>query len=126
MPGRTTGKLAIDALEQAVGREDPPDDFSPAFHDGRGSRYTPRAFQRRLESHGTARSMPRPGNPRDDAAAESLSKTLRREPMNGRRCKSRDQARQEVLKYIELYRNRRRLHSKNGYMAPCDLERDAA
>ena len=27
---------------------------------------------------------------------------------------------------IELYYNGQRLHSKNGYMAPCDLERDAA
>ena len=111
--GRITERLAIDALDQAVGREGPPDDFSPVFRDGQGSRYASRAFQRRLESHGMARSMPRPGNPRDDAAAESLSKTLRREPMNGRRCKSRDEARQEVFKYIELYCNRRRLHSKN-------------
>ena len=126
MSGRITEKLAIDALEQAVGREDPPDDFSLAFHDDQGPQYTSRAFQRCLESHGIAQSMSRPGNPWDNAVAESFFKTLKRELINDRRYKTRDEARQEVFKYIELYYNRQRLHSKNGYMAPCDLERDAA
>ena len=126
MSGRITEKLAIDALEQAVGREDPPDDFSLVFHDDQGSQYTSRAFQRCLESHGIAQSMSRPGNPWDNAVAESFFKTLRRELINDRRYKTRDEARQEVFKYIELYYNRQRLHSKNGYMVPCDLERDAA
>ena len=124
--GGATEKLAIDALEQAVGREDPPDDFSLAFHDDQGSQYASRAFQRCLESHGMARSMSRPGNPWDNAVAESFFKTLERELIDDRRYKTRDEARQEVFKYIELYYNRQRLHSKNGYMAPCDLERDAA
>ena len=38
MSDRITEKLAIDALEQAVGREDPPDDFSLAFHDDYGEK----------------------------------------------------------------------------------------
>ena len=126
MSGRITEKLAMDALGQAVGGEDPPDDFSLVFHDDQGSQYTSRAFQRCLESHGIAQSMSRPGNPWDNAVAESFFKTLKRELINDRRYKTRDEARQEVFKYIELYYNRQRLHSKNGYMAPCDLERDAA
>lgn len=126
MSGGITEKLAIDALGQAVGREGPPDDFSLVFHDDQGSQYTSRAFQRCLGSHGMAQSMSRPGNPWDDAVAESFFKTLKRELINDRGYKSRDEARQEVFKYIELYYNRQRLHSKNGYMAPCDLERDAA
>ena len=126
MSGRITERPAIDAPEQAVGREDPPDDFSLAFHDDRGSQYASRAFRRCLESHGMAQSMPRPGNPWDNAVAESFFKTLRRELINDRRCKTRDEARQEAFKHIELHYNRQRLHSKNGYMAPCDLERDAA
>lgn len=126
MSGGATERLAMDAPGQAVGREDPPDDFSLAFHDGQGSQYASRAFQRCLESHGMARSMSRPGNPWDNAVAESFFKTLERELTNDRRYETRDEARQEAFKYIELYHNRQRLHSKNGYMAPCDLERDAA
>ena len=37
MSGRMTEKLVTDALEQAVGRESPPDDFSLVFHDDQGS-----------------------------------------------------------------------------------------
>lgn len=124
--GGATERPPIDAPGQAVGREGPPDDLSLAFRDDRGSQYTSRAFQRCLESHGMAQSMSRPGNPWDNAVAESFFKTLKRELINDRRYKTRDEARQEVFKYIELYYNRQRLHSKNGYMAPCDLERDAA
>ena len=65
--------------EQAVGRESPPEGFSLVFYDGQGSQHASRAFQRCLESHGIAHSMSRPGNPWDNAPAESLLKTLKRE-----------------------------------------------
>ena len=126
MSDRTAEKLATDALGQAVGRENPPEDFSLVFHDDQGGRYASRASRRCLESHGMAQPMPGPGNPRDDAVAEPFLKTLERELVDDGRCKSRDEARQEASKYIELHCNRQRLRSENGYMAPCDLERGAA
>lgn len=126
MSERMTEKLVTDALEQAVGRESPPDDFSLVFHDDQGSQYTSRAFQRCLESHGIAQSMSRPGNPWDNALAESFFKTLKRELVNGKGYKTREEAKQDVFRYIELYYNRQRMHSSIGYNAPCDLERDVA
>lgn len=126
MSDRITEKLAVDAVEQAVGRENPPSDFSLVFHDDQGSQYTSRAFQRCLESHGIAQSMSRPGNPWDNAVAESFFKTLKRELVSERDYRTREEARQDIFKYIELYYNRHRMHSKNGYAPPCDLERDAA
>lgn len=126
MSERITEKLAVDALDQAVGREDPPADFSLVFHDDQGAQCTSRAFQRHLESHGIAQSMSRPGNPWDNALAESFFKTLKRELVRGKGYKTRDEARQDIFKYIELYCNRQRMHSSIGYHAPCDLERDAA
>lgn len=126
MSGRITERLAIDALEQAVGREGPPDDLSLAFRDDRGPQNASRALQRRLGSHGMAQSMSGPGNPRDDAVAEPFFETLERELVSGRGFKSKDEARREVFKYIELYHNGQRLHSRSGCMAPCDLGRDAA
>lgn len=89
MSGRMTEKLVTDALEQAVGRESPPDDFSLVFHDDQGSQHASWAFQRCLESHGIAQSMSRPGNPWDDALAESFFKTLKRELASGKGCKTR-------------------------------------
>ena len=126
MSGRITEKLVADALEQAVGRESPHGDSSLVFHDDQGSQYTSRAFQRRLESHGIAQSMSRPGNPCDDALAESLFKTLKRELVNGKDYKTRKETKQDVFKYIELYYNRQRMRSSIGHNAPCDLERDVA
>ena len=52
MSERITEKVAIDAIGQAVGREDPPDDGSLVFHDDQGAQYTSRSFQRCLDSHG--------------------------------------------------------------------------
>lgn len=121
-----TEKLVTDALEQAVGRESPLDDFSLVFHDDQGPRHASRAFRRCLESHGIAQSMSRPGNPWDNAPAESLFKALKREPVNGKGRKTREEAKQDAFKYTELYCNRQRMRSSIGYNAPCDLERDVA
>ena len=126
MSERMTEKLVADALEQAVGRESPPDDLSLVFRDDQGSQHASRAFQRCLESHGIAQSMSRPGNPWDDALAESFFKTPERELVNGKGCKTGEEAKQDAFKYIELYYNRQRMHSSIGYNAPCDLERDVA
>ena len=60
MSGSMTEKLLADALEQAVGREGPPDGFSLVIHDDQGSRHSSQAFRRYLESHGIAKSMSRP------------------------------------------------------------------
>ena len=122
MSGRMTEKPVADALEQAVGREGPPDDFSLVFHDDQGSQHASRAFQRCLESHGTAQSMSRPGNPCDNALAESFFKTLKRELASGKGCKTREEAKRDAFEYIEPCCNRRRMRSSIGYNAPCDLE----
>lgn len=126
MSGRMTEKPVADALGQAVGREGPPGDFSLAFHDDQGSQHASRAFQRCLESHGTAQFMSRPGNLWGNALAESFFKTPERELASGKGYKTREEAKQDVFKRIELYYNRQRMRSSIGYSAPCDLERDVA
>ena len=70
--------------------------------------------------------MSRPDNPWDNALAESFFKTLKRELVNGKVYKTREEAKQDVFKYIEIYYNRQRMRSSIGYNAPCDLERDVA
>lgn len=69
--------------------------------------------------------MSRPGNPWDNALAESSFKAFKLELVNSKGYKTRG-AKQDVFKCIELYRNRRRMRSSIGYSALCDLERDAA
>lgn len=126
MSERITEKVAIDAMEQAVGREGPPDDGSLVFHDDRGAQYTSRSFRRCLDSHGIVQSVSRPGTPLDNAVAESFLKTLKRELVKERSYGTRDEAKQDIFKYIELYYNRVRMHSTLGYMSPVEYERQYA
>ena len=126
MSERIAEKVAIDAMEQAVGREGPPDDGSLVFHGDQGAQCTSRSFQRCLDSHGIVRSVSRPGTPLDNAAAESFFKTLKRELAEERSYRTRDEAEQDVFKHIELYCNRVRMHSTLGYMSPVEYERQYA
>lgn len=109
-----------------VGRESPPEGFGLVFHDDQGPRHASRAFRRRLEPHGIARSTSRPGDLWGDALAESLFETLKRELVNGKGCKTREGAKRDAFECIEPCCNRRRMRSSIGYDAPCDLERDVA
>lgn len=126
MSERITEKVAIDAIGQAVGREDPPDDGSLVFHDDQGAQYTSRSFQRCLDSHGVVRSVSRPGTPLDNAVAESFFKTLKRELAEERSHGTRGEAKRDIFKRIELYYNRVRMHSTLGYMSPVEYERQYA
>ena len=123
---RITGKVAIDAIGQAVGREGPPDDGSLVFHDDQGAQYTSRSFQRCLGSHGIAQSASRPGTPLDNAVAESSFRTLKRESMEGRSYGTGDEAKRDIFKRIEPYYDRVRMHSTLGYMSPVEYERQYA
>ena len=126
MSERITEKVAIDAIEQAVGRDDPPDDGGLVFHDDQGAQHASRSFQRCLDSHGIVRSVSRPGTPPDNAVAESFFKTLKRELAEERSYGTRDEAEQDIFKHIELYCNRARMHSALGYMSPVEYERQYA
>ena len=123
MSGRMTEKPVADALGQAVGREGPPDDDGLDFHDGQGARYASRSLRRYLDSHGIAQSASRPGTPLDNAAAESFSETLKGKLVEGRSYGTRDGAKQDIFKYIELYCNGVRMHSALDCMPPVEHER---
>lgn len=58
--------------------------------------------------------------------AESLFKTLKRESAEGRSYGARDEAKQDIFKYIELYCNRARMHPALDYMSPVEYERQYA
>lgn len=126
MSERIAEKVAIDAIGQAVGREGPPEGFSLVSHDGQGAQYAFRSFRRCLDSHGIAQSASRPDTPLDNAAAESFSETLKGELVEGRSYGTRDGAKQDIFKRIELYCNGVRMHSALGCMSPAEHERQYA
>ena len=61
--------------------------------------------------------MSRPGDPCDDAVAESASRVLKRELVRGRAFASAERLRAELFDWVSWYNNCR-LHSALGYMTP--------
>jgi transposase InsO family protein len=68
--------------------------------------------------------MSRKGNCWDNAVAESFFATIKNELVYRRRWASRTDLRAAVFEYIEVFYNRRRLHSSIGYKTPADTEND--
>ena len=118
---RMTKELVINALKTAIRRRNP----APGLicHSDRGSQYCSHAYQELLQKHGFLCSMSRKGECQDNACAETFFHSLKVEWIYGEPLKSRYQMKQDVREYIEVFYNRQRLHSKNGYLSPCDFER---
>ena len=66
--------------------------------------------------------MSRPGNPYDNAKAESFMKTLKTEEVNGKAYASIEDARRQIGEFIETIYNRQRLHSALRYLSPEEFE----
>ena len=67
--------------------------------------------------------MSRPGNCHDNAVAESFFQLLKRERIKRKTCADRENARQDVFNYIEMFYNPKRRHSLTNGLSPVDFER---
>ncbi|MDB4286382.1 IS3 family transposase [bacterium] len=89
------------------------------FHSDRGVQYACDEFRRQLDKQDQViQSMSRKGNCWDNAVAESFFKSLKTEWLYDLGLISHKQARLAVFEYIEIWYNRKRLHSSLGYQAP--------
>jgi len=114
-------KLAMQALDVALGARDPPA-HSLIHHSDRGVQYACGDYTERLAARDIAISMSRVANPYDNAKAESFMKTLKAEEVNGKAYATLDQARRDIGKFIETLYNTERLHSALGYRPPAEFE----
>ena len=69
-------------------------------------------------------NMSRKGDCWDNAVVESFFHTLKTERTNGYLYRTRDEARNDVINYIEMFYNSRRLHSFIGYKSPNNFEKE--
>ncbi|WP_419607940.1 IS3 family transposase, partial [Thiolapillus sp.] len=92
------------------------------WHTDRGSQYASDSHRKILKQHGVIQSMSRKGNCWDNAVAESFFHTLKTELTHHCKFKTREEAKQEIFEYIEVFYNRIRLHSTNDYLSPVDYE----
>jgi putative transposase len=113
-------RLALAALDMAVRERKPRPGL--IHHSDRGVQYACADYGARLEALGFQRSMSRPGNPFDNAKAESFMKTLKSEEADLRDYVDLEDARARIGAFIAEVYNADRLHSALGYKSPIAFE----
>jgi transposase InsO family protein len=92
------------------------------FHSDHGAQYSSRAFADACETAGITRSMGAVGSSADNAAAESLNASFKRETLQGAQTwGSAREARLTAFGWLHRYNTRRR-HSHLGHMSPINYE----
>lgn len=120
MNERMTTGLVRAALEQALTHRKP--ELGLMHHSDKGCQYTSHEFQQLLKAHKITASMSGAGNCYDNAAMESFFHTLKTEHVYFEHYLTREQAKQSIFEYVEVFYNRQRLHSTLGYLTPSDFE----
>lgn len=118
--GRIDKGIVMDALRMATWRRRP--GSALIFHTDRGSQYCSNEFQKMLKTNKMISSMSRKGNCWDNAVAESFFGSLKTERIFGTQYRTREEARRDIVDYIEMFYNSRRLHSYLGYLSPKAFE----
>lgn len=95
-------------------------------HSDRGSQYASADYQAMLKQHGIVCSMSRKGDCWDNAPMESFFGTLKTESLHRYKFKTRNDARREIFEYIEIFYNRKRIHSALDFISPEAFEAQVA
>ena len=111
--------LVKNALRMALHARQP--DASLLHHSDQGSQYTSAAYHNQLSEAKIQTSMSRVGNCYDNAVVESFFGTLKTEGVTSQFA-THALARTTIFEYIEVWYNRKRLHSTIGYLSPTEFE----
>jgi transposase InsO family protein len=111
--------LIASAIEMAARNLDLPE--GAIFHSDRGSNYTSGDFAEALKRLVIRQSVGRTGICYDNALAESFNGTLKNELVYRTVYPTREKARNDIARWIELRYNRTRLHSGPGYRTPREV-----
>lgn len=95
-------------------------------HTDQGSVYRSQTYRKLLEAHQITQSLSAKGNPYDNAVVESFFSTLKNELVHHRKFVSREQARQEIEHYIEIFYNQQRIHQTLGYQTPAQVDQSVS
>ena len=122
LKSRMTADIATDALTMAWFRRKPAAGL--LHHSDRGSQYASWAFQDKLAEYGMTCSMSRKGNCWDNAPTESWFNSFKNERVHGGGFATRADIKVTAFEYIEVFYNRKRLHSTLGYQSPVQFMQD--
>jgi transposase InsO family protein len=120
MSDKNDRQLVSDALTMAIWRRGLVDNV--IVHSDRGATYASSQYQQLLKQHQLVCSMSRKGECLDNAVAESFFSSLKTELVDHEDYHSKQEAKQSLFEYIEVFYNRRRRHSYLGYISPVEYE----
>lgn len=112
-------ELVIEALRKAI--EDYQITANTIFHSDRGIQFTADEFRQLLNDLGITQSMSGRGNCYDNAPMESFFHTLKNELLLSGKLETRYKTRIAIFEYIEIYYNKKRLHSSLKYKTPDEV-----
>ena len=113
--------LILTAFNRAVAVYQPPPGL--LVHTDRGSQYTSDAFTTLIDRTQAITSLSRPGNPYENALAESGWSTLKTERLPRGACfADLAEACFEWAEHLDHYYHTQRLHSALGYCTPLEIE----
>lgn len=115
-------ELVHDAFLMAIGRRAP--EGKLMHHSDRGCQYASKDYRKLLEEHEIKISMSRKANCWDNSVMERFFGSLKSERTDNKNYLTREQAKADVIDYIEMFYNSERLHSTLGYVSPMQYERE--
>jgi putative transposase len=120
MGTRMKAQLVCDALTMAMWQRKPKAGL--IVHSDQGVQYASHQYRRIIRLHGFVGSMSKKGCCWDNAVAESFFGSLKQERVHWRNYQTRYTAQQDVLNYITMWYNSKRMHSYLGYQSPNEFE----
>ena len=124
MSGRNNLELVTAALDMAIDERQPKSGL--IHHTDRGMLYAAHSYRALQEKHGLVPSMSRKGDCYDDAVAESFFASLKNERVYFNNYQTRQEAKSDIFRYIEVFYNRQRLHQTLGYRTPIQKDENVA
>lgn len=113
-------ELVSEALTSAYWRERP--EMGVLLHSDRGSQYASDDYRKLMKSLGMIQSMSRRGNCWDNAPMESFFDSLKTELIGNKIFEDINEAKSKIFEWIEVFYNRKRIHSSLGYISPACFE----
>ncbi len=98
-------KQVLEMVDEAFAKI--PDNTNLIFHSDQGWQYQHKAYQKRLRDKGIIQSMSRKGNCLDNSVMENFFGLLKSELLYLREFDSLDDFKDELIKYIDYYNNKR-------------------
>jgi putative transposase len=112
--------IVMKTLEQAFAHRRPGEGLM--HHSDKGCQYTSDDFKSLMQKEKVELSMSGTGHCYDNAVAESFFHVLKTEHVNLCTFRTREEAKNSIFEYVEVFYNRERIHATLGYLSPVEYE----